>query len=173
MKGKMSSKGVALGAVGGAISLIMVLLGYYIQNISLTLYVIASVGVMIPLAKNFYKEGFFSVVAVIILGAFFVNIKILPYALVTGTYTFVTLYISNKLKLKIQLVAIIKILYASFVFFILYFVAKLITIDLSAYNLKLDQTVIYILFNCVFVVAFIAYDSLVFFGFDYLKKRLR
>ena len=57
-------KRLALAGIGTAISLIFVVLAYFIKNLSLSFYVMSAGGVMLPLTKGYFREGFLTAVAV-------------------------------------------------------------------------------------------------------------
>ncbi|MBO7156123.1 MAG: hypothetical protein J6V83_01830, partial [Clostridia bacterium] len=87
---RFSSKKIALAGVASAISLVAVILSFYVPNMSLSLNVLAACGIIIPLTQKYYREAILAYVAVSALGAIFANIHILSFVLIGGSYTIAT-----------------------------------------------------------------------------------
>lgn len=164
-------KRIAFAGVGSAISLIFVTLAYFVSNMSLSFYVLSSVGIMLPLTQNYYREGVLASVAVSVVGFFIANLKIIPFAMASGFYVVFAVFWRNK-NFNRWLGYAIKFLYSGLVFFILYKLTSLFTVDLS--NLPkiaaLPYAASYAIFNVIFSLAFIVYDILVEQGYIYLTK---
>ncbi|NLL56476.1 MAG: hypothetical protein GX242_04605 [Clostridiales bacterium] len=163
----------ALAGVGAALSIIFITLSYFVKNLSLSFTVMASVGVMLPLTKNYYKEGLLTCIASGVIGFFIANINVIPFVLASSFYVVFTIFWHNSNFNKIMGI-LIKILYSFLVFFVLYKVASLIIIDfdrLSKLN-ALNPAVLYILFNIVFTLAFVVYDFLIIQTYQYIKSLL-
>lgn len=172
MKRDLGTK-LALAGLGSAISLIFIVLAYFIKNLSLSFYVLSAVGVMFPLTKNFYRESLLAVVAVSIIGFFIVNIAIIPFVLASGFYVVFSIFCYNK-SAKNIVIFVVKILYSALIFFVFYQLIKIISIDIAKINLlkTAPSWVVYIVFNIIFSAAFVLYDYVIIKGYLYLKKLL-
>jgi len=166
-------KRTALAGIGAALSLIFVTLAYFVKNLSLSFYVLSSIGVMLPLAYKYYREGILTVVVVTLIGFFIANIGIVPFVAACGFYVVFTVFWHNK-KLNRWIGYAIKTAYSILLFFIFYKVTALISVDLTKLSFLNDWTdaAIYIAFNAVFSICFIAYDLLLEYGYIYLCRLL-
>lgn len=164
---RFSSKKIALAGVSSAISLIAVILSFYIPNMSLSFNLLATVGIMLPLTQKYYREAILSYVAVCALGGIFANIHILPFVLIGGAYTIATVAMENhKDKVKWFISYPIKVVYACFVFLVLYYLTDIFFINFSALNINLENKgLLYFLLNVIFVAVFIIYDALLLWGY--------
>lgn len=166
---------MAYAGVGAAISLIFVVLAYFVKTLSLSFNVLSSVGVMLPITKNYYKEGIFTAVAVSVAGFFIVNISIIPFVMASGFYVVLTLFLYKKNFNRLIGYAV-KFLYAGLIFFICYKLTTLITVDftklphLSNSLGNLSEAGLYAVLNLIFAAAFLIYDFLLEKGYDYLSK---
>lgn len=164
MKNTISGNRIALAGIGATVSLGALIASFYISQISLSLNILAAFGIMIPLAKQYYKEAIIAYVAVCLLGGIFANIHIISFVIVGGFYTIVTVAIFNKkIKLKTFLAIILKIVYSCFVFFILYFVTKIFIFDVAKIGASLSAISLYVVLNIVFSALFILYDFLLIY----------
>ncbi|MBQ9114944.1 MAG: hypothetical protein IJY07_03300 [Clostridia bacterium] len=166
---RFSSKKIALAGVSSAISLIAVILSFYIPNLSLSLNVLAAVGIMLPLTQKYYREAILSYVAVCALGGIFANIHILPFVLIGGAYTIATIVMDDfKHKLKWYFAYPIKLVYACFVFFVLYYLTNIFIVNFEALNISLDnKALLYFILNVIFVLVFFIYDALLLWGYHW------
>lgn len=162
---------LALAGLGTALSIVFIVLAYYIKNLSLSLNILASVGIMLPLTKGYYREGLLSAIASCVIGFFIVNISILSFVLASSFYVVFTILWNNKKWNKILGYGI-KLAYSFFVFYILYQVVNLITIDFTLLPQMANLPVIYLylIMNIVFSIAFIVYDFVAVQVFLYLQK---
>lgn len=162
-KNRIFGHSIALAGIGAAISLGAVIASFYIQQVSITLNIIAVVGIMLPLSKEYYKEAILAYAATCLLGGIFANIHILSFVF-GGAYAIYTVMVYNqKIKLHIVICWLIKIAYAIFVFFIMYYLAKVFVINFEKLNTIIDlssntKVQIYVMFNIIFVILFILYD---------------
>ncbi len=164
---RFSSKKIALAGVSSAISLIAVILSFYIPNLSLSLNVLAACGIMLPLTQGYYREAILSYVAVCALGGIFANIHILPFVLIGGAYTIATVAMENhKDKVKWYISYPVKLIYACFVFFVLYYLTSIFMVNFEALNISLENKgLVYFILNLLFVLVFFIYDALLLWGY--------
>lgn len=170
---KDKSKRIALAGIGSAISLIFVVLSYYIEVVSMSMNVLATSGIMLILSKNYYREAILSVIVVSALGFLITNIGVVPFLLVGGSYTVFTIFWDYK-KYNYYKSLPIKIAYAIFVLFILYKITTLIAFDYDKISFlqNINATLLYVLLNIAFVLIFIVYDKLLLICYKYLKERV-
>lgn len=164
----------ALAGLGAALAVLFIVLAYYVRNLSLSFTVLASVGVMLPLTKNYYREAILTAIASCVIGFFIANISILSYVLASSFYVIFSILWSNKRFNKI-IGYCIKTAYSILVFFILYKAVNLITIDFSMLPKlgNLPQFALYLILNIVFTIAFLVYDIVLVQAYIYLKKIVR
>ena len=165
---------LALAGVGSALGIVFVALSYYLSVMTLTFTVLTAVGVMCPLSKDYYREGILSALVIGIIGFFIANIKIVPYAMVSGLYVVLTVFLYNK-KVNVILLTVIRAAYSCLVFWIIYKVTGLLIVDykkisfLSSFN----EIGIYALLNAAFVLCFLLYDFLLIKGYEYAKQLVK
>lgn len=165
-----SSKKIATAGIGAALALLAVIGAYYIPNLSLSLNVLAGVGLLVPLSQRYYKEALLAYVAAAGLGAIFVNIHILAFVLVTGLYTVAAIYANDK-KIKLYIVIPAGIAYGCLCFFILYSATSILAVDFAKLNIGgLSSTAAYILLNAVFIAALAVFHLLILWINAYLDK---
>ncbi len=169
---KKVSDSLALGAVGAAVSLVFVILAYYIPNMKVSLNALAAFGTMLPLLKKYYREAALSSIATIVIGIFLVNVGILPFALVGGLYTIATVFAENK-GLKLYVTVPVKLIYAAFLFFVFYRLATLIVVDFTKLGAlgTLPYAAVYTVMTVVFCLAFLVYDFVLILCYRYVRKR--
>lgn len=170
---KDTPKRIALAGVGSAISLIFVVASYYLEIISLSLNVLATSGIMLIMSKNYYREAILSVIAVSIIGFLIVNIGVVPFVLVGGSYTVFTIFWYNK-KYNYYKSLPIKIAYSVLVFFILYKVTSYIAFDYSEFSFLEGVNIqfLYVVLNIAFIILYVIYDLLLLYCYRFLKERL-
>lgn len=166
-------KRLAFAGIGTAISLIFVVLAYFIKNLSLSFYVLSAGGVMLPLTKGYFREGFLTSVAVSVAGFFIVNVSIVPFVMASGFYVVASIFLYEK-KFNRWIGYLIKLAYSAAVFFVCYKVLTLIMIDLTVFPTigNLSPAALYAVLNVIFSLAFILYDFLMEKAYEYLKKLL-
>ena len=166
---RFSSKKIALAGVASAISLVAVILSFYVPNMSLSLNVLAACGIIIPLTQKYYREAILAYVAVSALGAIFANIHILSFVLIGGSYTIATVAMyNNREKVKWFISYPIKVLYSCFVFFVVYYLTDIFFVNFDALKISLEnKALVYFLLNLLFTIAFLVYDYLLLWGYTY------
>lgn len=166
---RFSAKKIALAGIGAAIALGAVIASFYVPNLSLTFNIVAAAGIMLPLTMKYYREAVLAYVAVCGLGAIFANIHILSFVLIGGSYTIATVAMhNNRDKLKPVFAYLIRIAYSCFVFFVVYYLTDILFVNLEALNISLGSaTITYLVLNLCFTAAFIVYDLLLRWGYDY------
>lgn len=171
MKNKISDK-LALGAVGAAVSLVFILLAYYVPTMKVAFNAMAAFGTMLPLLKGYFREAALSAIATILIALFLVNIHVVPFALVGGLYTIATVYCERK-KLKLYITVPVKIVYAAFLFYVFYMLASFIAVDFSKLGAlgNLPFAALYVIMTAVFAAAFLVYDYVLMLCYRYIKKR--
>ena len=171
MKKRDYAARIALAGIGTAISLVMVVLAYYVKVVSISFYVLSAAGVMLPLTQKYYREAILTAIAVSVAGFFIVNLNIVPFVMASGFYVVFTVFWQEK-NLNILLGYGIKFLYSCLIFFICYWVIKVFAIDVTKINFlqSLNAAGLYILLNGVFSAAFLLYDFLLLKGYIYLRK---
>ena len=122
---------------------------------------------MLPLTQKYYREAILAYVAVCALGGIFANIHILPFVLIGGFYTIVTIVMEDhKDKVKWYIAYPIKLVYACFVFFVLYYLTNIFFVNFEALKINLEnKALLYFLLNLIFVLAFFIYDALLLWGY--------
>ena len=122
---------------------------------------------MLPLTQKYYREAILAYVAVCALGGIFANIHILPFVLIGGFYTIVTIVMEDhKDKVKWYIGYPIKLVYACFVFFVLYYLTNIFFVNFEALKINLEnKALLYFLLNLIFVLAFFIYDALLLWGY--------
>lgn len=171
MRSRDLGKRVALAAVGAAISLAFITLAYFVRFLTLSFVVLSAVGIMLPLAKRYYREAFLSTVVVTVGGFFIVNLSIIPFAAASGFYVVFTVFWNEKGWNRLLGYAV-KFVYSCILFFVLYKVTTLVAVDVTKVTFleTLPDAALYVLVNGVFSICFLLYDFLLEKGFVYLKK---
>ncbi len=168
------AKKIGAAAVGAAISLLFIVIARFVPNMKLTFTVLASLGTIVPMSKGYVKEACESSIAVIILGAIITTTTVLPYVLVGSFYTILTILAYQK-KVKLYIQIPLKILYATLVFYVLFSLANTLVVDIDKISFlqNLSDTEIFIVFDIVFVIAFLVYDYIELKLYEYIKERLK
>lgn len=171
MKKRDYAARIALAGIGTAISLVMVVLAYYVKVISISFYVLSAAGVMLPLTQKYYREALLTVIAVGVAGFFIVNLNIIPFIMASGFYVVFTIFFQQK-DFNLILGYGIKFLYSCLVFFVCYWAIKVFAVDVDRISFLqgLSKTGLYILLNGIFSAAFLLYDYLLLQGYRYLTK---
>ncbi|MDD4316116.1 MAG: hypothetical protein PHC84_03020 [Clostridia bacterium] len=170
---KDRSQRIALAGIGAAISLLFVVLGYYIDVLSLSLNVLAAGGMMLPLSRKYYREAALAYIAVSGLSFLIVNIGAVPFILVSGIYTIFTIFWENKGN-KYLVGLPIKIVYSTLVFFILFKVTAYIAVDLNrlVFFKDISGGLLYVILNAAFTLLFLAYDRLLIYCYKYFSEKI-
>ncbi|MBR1747839.1 MAG: hypothetical protein IJ735_06500 [Clostridia bacterium] len=174
MRGRDIGRKIALAGVGAAISLVFVVLAYFVRTLTISFAVLSAVGIMLPLSKGYYKEGLLSAVAVTAGGFFIVGLSIVPFAAASGFYVVFSIFWYEKDKNRLLGYGI-KFVYSCLLFFVLYQVIGLLSVDLEKITFldALPDAALYILFNGVFSICFLLYDFLLEKVFVYLGKLVK
>lgn len=156
MSGRTSEK-ISLSAIGAGISLIFIVLAFFIKNISIALNVLASVGLMLPMSKKYYKESFLAYIVASVAGFFIVNINILSFVFLGGLFPLIVMLCSHKKVSRPKRYAI----YTAFSllsFFVSFIVFKTLFLELLA-TLGLAQKLwLYPIANAIYLGALILYE---------------
>ncbi len=177
-KSKDIGSRIAFAGVGAAISIVFIVLGYFFSYVSLSCTVLTSVGILLPLSKGYYKEAVLAAVVAGVVGFFIVNIKIIPYAMASGAYVVLTIFLQLKFSdktWKILLTYILKLGYSSLVFWICYSLISVIVVDVKKITFlqTFSPVALYLIFNVVFCLAFLLYDFLLLKGYEFVKERIK
>ncbi len=169
---------LAFAGVGAAISIVFIVLGYFIGFISLSCTVLTSIGILLPLSKGYFRESVLAAIVAGVVGFFIVNIKIVPYAMASGLYVVLTIFLLLKFSdktWKILLTYALKIGYSALVFWICYSLISVISVDVTKLTFLqgLDGTVLYLVINLIFTLSFLLYDFLLQKGYEYAKERVK
>ena len=163
---------IALSAIGGSVCLIFVILAYYIKNISISLNVLASMGLMLPMSKQYYKESLYAYLAVCILGAFFVNINILAFVFLGGLFPLAAIYFFHK-DIPPQKRYIAYLIFAIVTFFIYYTVFKAMFLELLATIKMAKRFWLYPLANILYFAALLLYEYILLMVYGEVVKLLK
>ena len=169
---------MAFAGVGAALTLVFIILGYFVGYLSLTCTVLTSVGIMLPLSKGYFREGLIAAVVAGVIGFFIVNVKIVPYALASGVYVVLTVFMQLKFSdktWKILLLYLIKLAYSALVFWICYSLVSAIVINVEKIGFLsgLSAPALYAVLNIFFSIAFLFYDFLLQKGYLFAKENIR
>lgn len=159
-----------MAGIGSAISLIFVVLAFFVKNLSLSFTILSSAGIMFPLTRNYYREAVLSALAVSVIGFFIVNLTIISFIAASGFYVVLTIFLHNK-KFNRWIGYVLKFFYAGLVFFLAFKVLSLITVDLTKLPAleRLSPAAFYAIFNLLFSACFLLYDFLLEKGYIYLS----
>lgn len=169
---------LAFAGVGAAISIVFIVLGYFVSYISLSCTVLTSVGILLPLSKGYFRESVLAAIVVGVIGFFIVNIKIVPYAMASGLYVVLTVFLLLKFSdkvWKIVLSYLLKLGYSALVFWVCYSLISVIAVDVTKiiFLQGIDGAVLYLLLNLIFSLSFLLYDFLLQKGYEYAKERVK
>ena len=172
MQKKELTKQIAYAGVGGAVSLAFLMLGYVIPIGRITLYTLACLGVMVPLARRYFGAGLLLVVGVSILAGILLNTAGIYFAVVSGGFTLLSLFFymhTPERTPQKPLFWIVKGVYAVGAYFVLVWLFSII----SVVNLPTadEKTILIAGLFLALVVAFV-YDYAVTKIFAILKVRL-
>ena len=162
---------LALAGIGTALSVVFITLSYYVSFMSLSFTVLTSVGIMVPLSKNYYREGILTAIVAGVIGFFIANVRVVPYAMASGLYVVLTVFLYNK-KINVIITTIAKLAYSCLIFWIIYKVIGVLVVNYEKLTFlsKFNENGVYVLLNAIFSLAFLLYDLLLCKGYDYAKK---
>ena len=169
---------IAFAGVGAAVSIVFIVLGYFVGYLSLSCTVLTSVGILLPLSKEYYKEAVLAAIVAGVVGFFIVNIKIIPYAMASGPYVVLTVFLQQKFSdktWKIALSYLLKLGYSALVFWICYSLISVIAVDVNKLSFlqTFSPAALYAVINIVFSLAFLFYDFLLNKGYEFAKERVK
>lgn len=164
------SQRLTLAGFGAAISVISIILSFYIRPLKLALRILTIMGIMLPLTKEYYKEAFLAYIAVIAMGAIFINIKIVGFAFLGGLYTIIAVYLEkNSNKIKWFYAVGIKIAYATALYWILFGIIN-IFFKISKLGYLWNPVATYVMGNLIFIGLFLMYDKLTIISFEAFER---
>ena len=149
------SKAVALSSISTAFATLLLVLGSYIEVLDLSCLFLASLALMMPLAKDYKLGAFLSYIATVILTVLLTGLRlqvIIPFAMFFGLHPLAN-YFQRKLKINKILATAIKCVWFVGTLYVMYFATKIF----ASPNPLIEQYIHYVL-TIGGVVAFIAYD---------------
>ncbi len=152
-----TSEKISLSAIGAGISLIFISLAFFIKNISIALNVLASVGLMLPMSKNYYKESFLAYIVASVLGFFIVNVNILSFVFLGGLFPLIVIFCSHKQISRPKRYAIYAI-FSIVSFFVYFIVFKTLFWELIATIGIAQKLWLYPIANAVYFGTLILYE---------------
>ena len=150
---RSSAREIATAGVLAALQIIVLLAGYYLDVVSISCNVIASLILCLTLVRGMYKHTLLEYVAVSVVTLLVMQLHALPYVLFTGAYTIFTCYARSK-KLNLLLAWAIKIAWANLAFFLLYQVFSVVVINFAELGFILPYPVL----AAIVTFAVIGYD---------------
>lgn len=160
------SQRLTLAGFGAAISVISIILSFYVRPLKLVLRIVTVMGIMLPLTKGYYKEAFLEYIAVVAMGAIFINVKIVTFAVFGGLYTIIAVFLErNPMHIKWYVAYAIRIIYATIVFWILALVINMF-FKLSDFGYLWNPYATYFLANLIFIGLFLLYDKVTILAFE-------
>lgn len=150
---KSSAREIATVGVLAALQIIVLVAGYYLDVVSISCNVIASLILSLTLVRGMYKHTLLAYVAVSIVTLLVMNVHALPYVLFTGGYTIFTCFCREK-RWRLLPSWAIKIAWANLAFYLLYSVFSVVVINFA----ELGFTVPYIWLAVIVTLAVIGYD---------------
>lgn len=162
---------LALAGIGAALSITFIVLSYYVSFMSLSFTVLSSVGIMVPLCRNYFREGILTSIVAGLVGFFIANVRIVPFAMAGGLYVVLTVFLYKK-KISVILTTVLKAGYACLIFWILYKVTGIFVVNVEKITFlsQFNETGLYAILNAVFVIAFLVYDLLLIEGYKYAQR---
>lgn len=164
-KGK--SKGIAIAGVLAALQITFVLLGFYLQFITLTFNFLAAIALMVTAAVAGKRTAALSYVAVALLAFAFTGYGCIPYVVFFGFFTLVSL-VMRDCKCKWYIIVPTIIVISTAVFYLCYIVFSFIAIDFT----RLGITIPYYILTAFFTIACFAYYYALFAAFRVVRERL-
>ena len=151
---KTSSYNIALVGIFSALQIVFVYLSFVIDPVTISLQAIASVCLMIPMARGAKREGVLSYIAVSIVTTLLTGLPFcLYYILFSGLFTLATVLLRD-VKLSKIVVILIKVVYVSILFYIFYEVFKgMIVIDFDKLGFEIGYPILAIMV-AVFTVVY-------------------
>ena len=167
------SRIIAISALSSAMALILLVFGSFVEVFDLSCLFMASLALMLPLAKDYKLGGFLSYLATVILGFLLTGFRIqvmLPFAIFFGLHPIVN-YFQFKLKINKYFAVIIKAVWFVVTLYVMYFFTNMF---ISVHPLV--QRYIYYFLAIGGAVFFVIYDYLMVkfqIGINAIVKRLK
>ena len=161
---KSNAREIATVGVLGALQIIVLVAGYYLDVVSISCNVIASLILSLTLVRGMYKYTLLEYVAVAIVTALVMQLHALPYVMFSGLYTVFTYFCRDK-KVNPILSWAAKIAWANLAFYLLYKVFSVVVINFS----ELGITLAYEWLALIVTFAVIAYDLALNWVFNYAR----
>lgn len=161
---------VALAGIGTALTVICIVLSYYVPVMTLTVYALSGITLMLPLLRDKLRSGLLTYFASGALGLLFTNyIAVLPFALLFGSGTLM-MYICLKYLPKKWYISIpLKVVLANLGLFCVYKVMGLEQVIGILEWVGISPRYIWI--ALIFTPLYLAYDYLMQRVFRYLRAR--
>ena len=121
------SKVIALSAVSCALAIILLVTGAYIEVLDLSCLFMASMALMLPLAKGYKLGGFLAYLATAILSFFLTGMRIqvvLPFAIFFGLHPLAN-YFQKQFKISVILATVIKTVWFILTLYAMYFLTEM------------------------------------------------
>ena len=167
------SRIIAISALSAALALILLVFGSFVEVFDLSCLFMASLALMIPLAKDYKLGGFLAYLATAILGLLLTGFRLqvmLPFAIFFGLHPIVN-YFQFRLKINKYLAIVIKTVWFIVTLFIMYFFTNMF-VSVS----PLVERYIYYFLIIGGAVFFVIYDYLMVkfqIGINAIVKRLK
>ncbi len=169
---KSNAESIALSAIGAGISLLFILLAFYVKYLSISFNVLATLGLMLPMSKKYYKEALAGYIAVCALGFLFVNINILAFVFLGGLFPLIVIFFSQK-AISRKKRYIVYAIFAIFSFFIYFIVFKTMFFELLS-TFKLEKKLwLYPIANAIYFGVLLLYEMILLMVFQEVEKLLK
>lgn len=163
---------ITLSGVSAALTIICIVLSYYLPVMTLTFHALSGIMLMLPLVIKSGRGAILTYIASIILGFLFTNIlAILPFAFIFGSGTLVMYFCSKYLNKKWFFIIPVKIIFINLGLFGIY---KLIGFGAfaAAFN-RIGINPNYFWAALIATPVYIIYDYLLQNLFKYIRQRMR
>ena len=166
---KQSTYNIALAGIFSALQIVLVYLSFVIEPVTISLQVLASVCLMIPIAKGARRESILSYFVVSVVSFLLTGIPFcLTYVLFSGLYTLISILLVNA-KISRWILLIPKVIYVNVLFYLFYEVFKgMIVIDFSMIGFEIGYPIL----ACIVAVLTIAFDMLLLRMYALIEAKL-
>ncbi len=169
---KSKAERISLAAIGAGLSFLFVILAFYVRYLSISFNVLASIGLMLPMSKKYYKESVAGYVVVCVLGFLIVNINILAFVFLGGLFPLIVIFFNQK-EVSRNKRYIIYAIYALLTFFIYFIVFKAMFLELlSTFSLE-KKLWLYPIANVLYFGALLLYEAVLLMVFQEVLKLLK
>ncbi len=138
-----NSRVIALSALSCALAIVFLVIGSFIEVLDLSCLFMASLALMMPLAKDYKWGAFMAYLATVVLSFFFTMMRvqvIVPFAMFFGLHPLAN-YLQNKFKINNILAFVIKTVWFIGTLYVMYFATKIFT----APNALIEKYIHYVL----------------------------